>query len=110
MTGGRKNGASGWSYADVLPYFKRAERHFLGGDSYHGADGPLEVFAPDFKQSPLAAAFVDAAVQAGYPLTRDVNGEQQEGFGRIDRTTRKRPAVGAPHERISDRRCTDRGW
>ncbi len=86
--GWAQNGASGWSYADVLPYFKRAEQHFLGGDSYHGSDGPLSVFAPDFKQSPLAAAFVDAAVQAGYPLTRDVNGEQQEGFGRIDRTTR----------------------
>src|SRR3984957_16896606 len=86
--GWAQSGASGWSYADVLPYFRRAEKHFLGGDSYHGCDGPLAVFAPDFRQSPLAAAFVDAAVQAGYPLTRDVNGEQQEGFGRIDRTTR----------------------
>jgi choline dehydrogenase len=77
--GWAQGGASGWSYADVLPYFKRAEQHFLGGDAYHGGD---------FQQSPLAAAFVDAAVQAGYPLTPDVNGEQQEGFGRIDRTTR----------------------
>jgi choline dehydrogenase len=91
----------------VLPYFKRAEQHYLGGDSYHGSDGPLSVYAPDYKQSPLAAAFVDAAVQAGYPLSSDVNGEQQEGFGRIDRTTRNgrrwsvargylRPALSRP--------------
>jgi choline dehydrogenase len=100
-------GASGWSYADVLPYFKRAEQHLLGGDSYHGSEGPLAVFAPDLKQSPLATAFVEAAAQAGYPLTKDVNGEQQEGFGRIDRTTRNgrrwsaaraylRPALSRP--------------
>ena len=81
-------GAAGWSYADVLPYFKRAEKHLHGGDSYHGSDGPLSVFAPNIDETPLAAAFVRAAAQAGYPLTRDVNGEQQEGFGRIDRTTR----------------------
>jgi choline dehydrogenase len=86
--GWAQGGAVGWSYAEVLPYFKRAEQHYLGGDSYHGSDGPLSVYAPDYKQSPLAAAFVDAAVQAGYPLSSDVNGEQQEGFGRIDRTTR----------------------
>jgi choline dehydrogenase len=86
--GWARGGAAGWSYANVLPYFKRAEQHFLGGDSYHGTEGPLAVYAPDYKQSPLAAAFVDAAAQAGYPLSADVNGEQQEGFGRIDRTTR----------------------
>lgn len=81
-------GAAGWSYADVLPYFKRAEGHLHGGDSYHGSDGPLAVFAPNIEAAPLAAAFVGAAAQAGYPLSQDVNGEQQEGFGRIDRTTR----------------------
>jgi len=86
--GWAQGGAPGWSYADVLPYFKRAEQHFLGGDSYHGVEGPLAVYAPDYKQSSLAAAFVDAAVQAGYSLSADVNGAQQEGFGRIDRTTR----------------------
>jgi choline dehydrogenase len=102
-----QGGAAGWSYSDVLPYFKRAEQHLLGGDSYHGSDGPLAVFAPDLNQSPLAAAFVQAAAQAGYPLTNDVNGEQQEGFGRIDRTTRNgrrwsaaraylRPALSRP--------------
>jgi choline dehydrogenase len=86
--GWARGGASGWSYADVLPYFKRAEQHLHGADPYHGSEGPLSVFAPDIKQTPLAAAFVRAAAEAGYPLTPDVNGEQQEGFGRIDRTTR----------------------
>ena len=83
-----RGGARGWSYADVLPYFIRAEQHIDGGSEYHGAQGPLAVFAPDVEGSPLVAAFVRAAAEAGYPLTSDVNGEQQEGFGRIDRTTR----------------------
>ena len=81
-------GARGWSYSEVLPYFKRAEQHLNGSDLYHGGDGPLAVFAPDLDDSPLGGAFVRAAHEAGYGLTRDVNGEQQEGFGRIDRTTR----------------------
>ena len=87
MTAGRQSGLRGWSYADVLPYFKRAEGHLLGEDAYHGGDGPLRVHAPDISASPLVSAFVIAAAQAGYPLSPDVNGEQQEGFGRIDRTT-----------------------
>ena len=81
-------GAAGWSYAELLPYFMRAEQHLFGADRYHGADGPLAVFAPDLAAAPLAAAFVQAAAEAGYPLSPDVNGSQQEGFGRIDRTTR----------------------
>ena len=80
-------GLKGWSYAEVLPFFKRAERHLHGGDVYHGASGPLAVFAPDLNASPLAASFVRAAEQAGYGIPTDVNGERQEGFGRIDRTT-----------------------
>ena len=80
-------GLDGWSYGDVLPYFKRAERHALGADDYHGADGSLAVHAPDVEGSVLQAAFVQAAVEAGYARTSDVNGYRQEGFGRIDRTT-----------------------
>jgi choline dehydrogenase len=105
--GWASGGASGWSYSEVLPYFKRAEQHLHGSNSYHGGEGPLAVFAPNINDSPLTAAFVEAAVQAGYPRTQDVNGEQQEGFGRIDRTTWKgrrwsaaraylRPAAGRP--------------
>jgi choline dehydrogenase len=86
--GWARNGAQGWSYAEVLPYFIRAERHIHGGDEYHGGSGPLAVFAPNLEESPLATAFVRAALEAGYPQSSDVNGTQQEGFGRIDRTTR----------------------
>jgi choline dehydrogenase len=80
-------GLAGWSYAEVLPYFKRAEGHLGGGDAYHGGSGPLTVFAPDLSGAPLAQAFLQAAGEAGYGLSSDVNGERQEGFGRIDRTT-----------------------
>ena len=79
-------GCHGWSYADILPYFKKAEAHALGGDEYHGADGPLAVSAARMS-NPICGAFVDAGVEAGYPKTADVNGRQQEGFGRNDRTT-----------------------
>lgn len=81
------SGLDGWGYADVLPYFKIAERHLHGADAYHGGTGPLPVYAPDVSASPLAAAFVDAALQAGYGFSADPNGERQEGFGRVDRTT-----------------------
>jgi choline dehydrogenase len=80
-------GLPGWDYASVLPYFKRAEHHVQGGDDYHGGSGPLAVYAPDLSASPLGAAFVQAAIQCGYAYSTDVNGERQEGFGRIDRTT-----------------------
>ena len=80
-------GLRGWGYAQVLPYFKRAEGHLEGRDAYHGDAGPLTVSAPDLAASPLAAAFVDAAMESGYGFSTDVNGERQEGFGRIDRTT-----------------------
>ena len=80
-------GLGGWGYADVLPYFRRAERHLLGGDAYHGDSGPLGVYAPDLSQAALAQRFVAAGVQAGYAYATDVNGERQEGVGRMDRTT-----------------------
>jgi choline dehydrogenase len=82
------SGLAGWGYADVLPYFKRAEHHLHGADAYHGGSGPLAVFAPDLNASPLGTAFVQAATQAGYGFSADPNGERQEGFGRVDRTTR----------------------
>ncbi len=80
-------GARGWAYADVLPYFRRAETREEGGDTYRGSDGPLHTsYGP--MANPLYAAFVDAGREAGYPVTEDVNGFQQEGFGRMDRTIR----------------------
>ena len=80
-------GAAGWNYAAVLPYFKRAERHAGGGDEYRGSDGPLDTRHGPLK-NPLYQAWIDAGRQAGYPVTADVNGAQQEGFGRMDMTVR----------------------
>jgi choline dehydrogenase len=83
----REQGAHGWGYADVLPYFKRAERRAEGGDAYRGDTGPLDTtYGP--MRNPLYQAWIDAASQAGYPVTEDINGAQQEGFGRMDMTVR----------------------
>ena len=82
-------GAEGWSYADVLPYFKRMEcwddaGH--GGDpDWRGKDGPLHV-TRGRRDNPLVTAFVEAGRQAGYPVTEDYNGYQQEGFGAMEHT------------------------
>jgi choline dehydrogenase len=78
-------GARGWNYRQVLPYFRRCERREEGGDAYRGDSGPMATCYGTVK-NPLHAAWLDAARQAGYPLTKDVNGFQQEGFGRLDMT------------------------
>ena len=82
-------GADGWSYADVLPYFKRME-HWddagHGGDpDWRGKGGPLHVTRGK-RSNPLVTAFVEAGRQAGYPVTEDYNGHQQEGFGAMEHT------------------------
>jgi len=79
------NGLPGWSYAHVLPYFKRAESYERGGDAYRGSGGPLHVSRGRMR-NPLFAAFLAAGGQAGYPPTADMNGFQQEGFGAMDMT------------------------
>jgi choline dehydrogenase len=81
----QEEGAAGWGYLDVLPYFKRAERHEGGGDAYRGADGPLAT-RRGLLTNPLHAAWLEAGRQAGYMLTADMNGHQQEGFGQMDMT------------------------
>jgi choline dehydrogenase len=83
--GWKNQGAAGWGYADVLPYFRRAERRHEGGDRYRGGEGPLQTRYGSLK-NPLHAAWLKAGEQAGYPSTADVNGFQQEGFGRMDMT------------------------
>lgn len=83
----RQMGLSGWSYAEVLPYFKRSETYHGGGDAYHGHDGPLHVSAGE-SDSPFNKALIEAGRQAGHPVTKDFNGFQQEGFGRYDLTIR----------------------
>jgi choline dehydrogenase len=81
-----KENCPGWSYQEILPYFKRAEHREIGGDNYHGDQGPLWVHTGD-TSNPLYDAFIEAAQQAGYPFTKDMNGYQQEGVGRMDMTT-----------------------
>ena len=78
-------GAAGWGYQEVLPYFKRAERRAGGGDEYRGADGPLAT-RRGLLSNPLNSAWLEAGRQAGYPSTPDMNGFQQEGFGEMDMT------------------------
>ena len=80
-------GNQGWSYEEVLPYFKRAENFNGDGDSeYHGTDGPLSVTKSNRTDDQLLDVFVKAGQQAGFPLTEDFNGRQQEGFSRYEHT------------------------
>ena len=76
----RQMGLSGWSYGEVLPYFKRSETLEGGGDDYHGSDGPLYVSKAS-TPNPIFSSFIKAGADAGYKVTSDFNGYQQEGFG-----------------------------
>ena len=82
-----QKGARGWSYADVLPYFRRAETWEGGENAWRGGDGPL---GTEFAKTPdpLFDAWLEAGKAVGIPLTDDYNGEQQEGFGRGQYTIR----------------------
>jgi len=103
-------GNAGWSYAEVLPYFKRAETHELGAGPYHGGSGPLRVGRPRVKH-PLARAFVEAGQQAGHAYNDDTNGARRAGFGPTDVTAWRgrrqststaylRPARGRPNLKV----------
>lgn len=81
-------GAEGWSYQEVLPYFKRAEDCVYGGDVYRGDQGGLTTCNGNNMKNPLYRAFIKAGEQAGYGYTEDYNGYRQEGFGRMDMTVR----------------------
>jgi choline dehydrogenase len=87
-----ESGARGWSFADVLPYFKRMETWHDGGHGgdpdWRGTDGPLHISRGP-RDNPLHDAFVEAGRQAGYPVTGDYNGQQQEGFGPMEMTVWK---------------------
>ena len=80
-----ESGASGWGYGDVLPYFQRMEAMEGGNARWRGLDGPLHM-KRGAMQNPLYPAFIEAGRQAGYPVTDDYNGEQQEGFGPMQHT------------------------
>jgi choline dehydrogenase len=83
-----QSGCRGWSYDDVLPYFRKSETHSAGADDYHGDSGPLHVTKGEVS-NPLGRAWIEAAVQAGYPYNPDINGAEQEGVGPIGRTTHR---------------------
>jgi choline dehydrogenase len=80
-----EEGAAGWGFADVLPYFRRAERRAAGADRYRGGDGKLAT-RRGLLTNPLHQAWLAAGSEAGYPHTQDMNGFQQEGFGYMDMT------------------------
>jgi len=83
----RQLGNDGWSFDDVLPYFRKSEDQQRGADDYHGTGGPLAVSDPAAPH-PLCEAFIAAAKAAGYPRTDDFNGPHHEGFGYLQLTTR----------------------
>src|ERR1700751_1033879 len=83
----RQLGNSGWSFEDVLPYFRRAEDQARGEDALHGVGGPLAV-SDVCEPHPLCEAFIAAAQQAGFPRNDDFNGKDQEGAGYFQYTAR----------------------
>ncbi len=113
-----QGGLAGWSYANVLPYFRKAETYERGADDYRGGEGPLHVSAGAC-QNPLFQAWIEAGRQAGYPITSDMNGRQQEGFAHMDMTVHKgrrwsamvaylKPAMTRPNLTVWTRALTTR--
>ena len=83
----RQQGNEGWSYDDVLPYFKKAENfHGDGDEEFHGYEGPLHVKKSDRDDDLLLEKFIEAGQEAGFPYTRDFNGKEQEGVSRYEHT------------------------
>jgi 4-pyridoxate dehydrogenase len=102
-----RNGCRGWSYADVLPYFKRCETWERGENAWRGGEGPLSVI-DSRNRDPLFDAWLAAAREADWPYTEDYNGKEPEGFGHSQWTIRNgrrcsaaaaflRPALGRPN-------------
>ena len=87
-------GMADWDYAHCLPYFKKMETCLAGADEWRGGSGPL-VLERGPAKNPLFAAFFEAAQQAGYPLTDDVNGYRQEGFAPFDRNVHQGKRLSA---------------
>ncbi len=111
-------GMESWDYAHCLPYFKRMETCLAGADEWRGGEGPL-VLERGKASNPLFGAFLEAAQQAGYPLTKDVNGYQQEGFARFDRNIHRgrrlsaaraylHPVMGRPNLEVVTRALVHR--
>ena len=98
-----EEGAAGWAYRDVLPYFRRAETRAEGGDDYRGGDGPLHDALRHACEPALPRLRRGGARRPAIRATDDVNGYQQEGFGRMDMTVHA-AAAGAPPTPICGRR------
>jgi choline dehydrogenase len=81
-------GADGWGFRHVLPYFKRMESSHGGEEGWRGTDGPMHMKRGS-RLNPLYQAFIEAGRQAGYPVTDDYNGRQQEGFGPMEMTVHR---------------------
>ena len=82
-----QKGLRGWGYADVLPYFKKSEKSWLGEGKYHGGSGELEVCIPDSNQ--MFDELKAATIAAGYPATEDYHGDETEGAQRCEVTVSK---------------------
>ena len=82
------HGAEGWNYQACLPYFQKAETWYKGNDAYRGGNGELGVNNGNEMKNPLYTAFIKAGEQAGYDITSDYNGKQQEGFGPMHMTVK----------------------
>jgi len=82
------HGAEGWNYQACLPYFQKAETWYKGNDAYRGGNGELGVNNGNEMKNPLYTAFIKAGEQAGYDITSDYNGKQQEGFGSMHMTVK----------------------
>jgi choline dehydrogenase-like flavoprotein len=80
-------GAQGWSYDEVLPYFRRSEDNERGEDPFHGVGGPLSV-SDSRAMSPLIETMIEASLLAGHEHNPDFNGARQEGVGRFQLTQR----------------------
>jgi choline dehydrogenase-like flavoprotein len=106
------DGCEGWSFAEVLPYFRRGEDNERGESAYHGVGGPMAV-SDGRSLCPLVDAMLEAAVEAGHELNPDLNGERQDGVGRFQLTQRVgrrwsaadgylHPAAGRPNLEVRD--------
>src|SRR6267154_6914997 len=113
----RQLGNTGWSFDDVLPYFKRAEHQTRGADEFHGAGGPLCV--SDVERHPIAEAFIASAVDLGFPRNDDFNGAVQDGVGYHQTTTKNgrrcstavgylRPAMRRPNLQVVTEALSDK--
>ena len=114
----RQLGNVGWSYDDVLPYFRKSEAQQRGADGFHGADGPLSV-SDQVEPHEICEAYIKAAEEAGIPRNDDFNGAKQEGAGYFQTTMRNgrrwstaqaylKPARARANLRVATRALTTR--